>query len=144
MFVYCFDRFMVDRDMMGCSWVELPAGKYRVRQSTGRTTSSCRRSHCQIEVDIAWNEIVSYPCEGEWLKIAPVRILSFDIECAGRKGNVILFCGSISVVFCHITFENREGYVIEHIYSFVCVCVCVRAHNDSRFVHRFGRNFQSQ
>ncbi len=23
---------------------------------------------------------------GEWQKIAPVRILSFDIECAGRKG----------------------------------------------------------
>ena len=24
--------------------------------------------------------------QGEWSKIAPVRILSFDIECAGRKG----------------------------------------------------------
>jgi DNA polymerase delta subunit 1 len=24
--------------------------------------------------------------EGEWSKIAPLRILSFDIECAGRKG----------------------------------------------------------
>ena len=23
---------------------------------------------------------------GEWSKIAPLRILSFDIECAGRKG----------------------------------------------------------
>jgi len=74
---------MVDCNMMGCSWVELPAGKYRVRHSTGRV----RRSRCQIEVDIAWNELISYPCEGEWLKIAPVRILSFDIECAGRKGN---------------------------------------------------------
>jgi len=82
---------MVDCNMMGCSWVELPAGKYRVRPSAGnvgKTSSPCRRTHCQIEVDIAWNELVSYPCEGEWLKIAPVRILSFDIECAGRKGNV--------------------------------------------------------
>ena len=25
---------------------------------------------------------------GEWMKIAPLRILSFDIECAGRKGTV--------------------------------------------------------
>ena len=25
-------------------------------------------------------------CLGEWDKIAPLRILSFDIECAGRKG----------------------------------------------------------
>lgn len=24
--------------------------------------------------------------KGEWSKVAPVRILSFDIECAGRKG----------------------------------------------------------
>ena len=24
--------------------------------------------------------------QGEWSKVAPVRILSFDIECAGRKG----------------------------------------------------------
>lgn len=23
---------------------------------------------------------------GEWQKVAPIRILSFDIECAGRKG----------------------------------------------------------
>jgi len=76
---------MVDCNMMGCSWVELPAGKYRVRQSAGSVAR--RRSHCQIEVDIAWNEVMSYPCEAEWLKIAPVRILSFDIECAGRKGD---------------------------------------------------------
>lgn len=24
--------------------------------------------------------------QGEWLKNAPLRVLSFDIECAGRKG----------------------------------------------------------
>lgn len=24
--------------------------------------------------------------KGEWSKIAPIRILSYDIECAGRKG----------------------------------------------------------
>jgi DNA polymerase delta subunit 1 len=26
------------------------------------------------------------PAESEWSHIAPLRILSFDIECAGRKG----------------------------------------------------------
>ena len=30
--------------------------------------------------------MLSYPAEGEWQKIAPLRVLSFDIECAGRKG----------------------------------------------------------
>ena len=29
---------------------------------------------------------MSHTPEAEWLKIAPLRILSFDIECAGRKG----------------------------------------------------------
>jgi DNA polymerase delta subunit 1 len=85
---------MVDCNMMGCSWVELPAGKYRVRgtacgavaESSMGHKSPPLRTHCQIEVDISWEEVVSYPCEGEWLKIAPFRILSFDIECAGRKG----------------------------------------------------------
>lgn len=27
-----------------------------------------------------------HAAEGEWSKLAPLRILSFDIECAGRKG----------------------------------------------------------
>ena len=26
------------------------------------------------------------PVQGEWSHVAPLRILSFDIECAGRKG----------------------------------------------------------
>jgi len=32
------------------------------------------------------SSFISHEPEGEWLKIAPLRILSFDIECAGRKG----------------------------------------------------------
>lgn len=31
-------------------------------------------------------DLISHPAEDEWIKIAPLRILSFDIECAGRKG----------------------------------------------------------
>ncbi|KAL5962055.1 DNA polymerase delta catalytic subunit, partial [Taenia solium] len=98
-------RFMVDVNMTGCCWVELPAGKYLLRQksqitspskvplketnlatSTGEFFSSVAgQTRCQLEVDIAWNDVVIYPTEGEWSKIAPIRILSFDIECAGRK-----------------------------------------------------------
>ncbi|KAG7270693.1 hypothetical protein CRUP_005360 [Coryphaenoides rupestris] len=47
-------RFMVDCDVVGCCWIELPKG--------------------------------NHPAEGEWQRIAPLRVLSFDIECAGRKG----------------------------------------------------------
>lgn len=33
-----------------------------------------------------WNEFISHPPDGQWSKLAPLRVLSFDIECAGRKG----------------------------------------------------------
>lgn len=35
---------------------------------------------------MCYTNIVSHEPEGEWSKIAPLRILSYDIECSGRKG----------------------------------------------------------
>ena len=49
---------MVDTGVVGCNWIELPAGKYQVRKENQRT------SRCQLEVDIAWDEFISHPCEG--------------------------------------------------------------------------------
>uniref|UniRef100_A0A3Q4MFD4 DNA polymerase n=1 Tax=Neolamprologus brichardi TaxID=32507 RepID=A0A3Q4MFD4_NEOBR len=72
-------RFMVDSDVVGCCWIELPKGKYRAREEKSA-------SLCQYEVDVGWNDLISHPAEGEWQRIAPLRVLSFDIECAGRKG----------------------------------------------------------
>ena len=90
-------RFMVDSGVVGCNWIECPAGKYTLRAPATPTSTSTVRGHtvydtpqlsskCQIELDISWEEFISHPPEGEWQKVAPVRILSFDIECAGRKG----------------------------------------------------------
>jgi DNA polymerase delta subunit 1 len=66
--------------IVGMNWIELPAGKYIVRQGAERI------SNCQIECQISYRDIVSHAPEGEWAKIAPLRVLSFDIECAGRPG----------------------------------------------------------
>ena len=97
-------RFMVDADVVGCNWIECPPGLYSLRrptpspQSNGYHMSTCPstgfstigstspKTKCQIELDIEWEDVVSHAAEGEWEKVAPVRILSFDIECAGRKG----------------------------------------------------------
>nr|CAH8853722.1 unnamed protein product [Trichobilharzia regenti] len=118
-------RFMTDTLMTGCSWVEAPASKYKLRDSTQKTedyiktsnkksnnttsttnSSSSSSNHneenssstiiksslltgqtrCQIEFDIAWDALVIHSPEGQWSNIAPLRVLSFDIECASRKG----------------------------------------------------------
>lgn len=62
------------------NWVELPAGKYAMRNRGDRI------SNCQIECAVSYRDIISHLPEGEWAKIAPLRVLSFDIECAGRPG----------------------------------------------------------
>ncbi|CAG8570555.1 13511_t:CDS:10 [Cetraspora pellucida] len=67
-------RFMIDCKVTGANWIELPPKTYRF------CAEFEKYSHCQLEI------ITSHPPEGDWLKIAPLRILSFDIECAGRKG----------------------------------------------------------
>ncbi|KAG6396243.1 hypothetical protein SASPL_142389 [Salvia splendens] len=72
-------RFMVDCNIVGGNWIEVPQGKYK---KTGRNLS-----YCQLEFDCLFTDLISHAPEGEFSKIAPFRILSFDIECAGRKGH---------------------------------------------------------
>ncbi|KAF2758969.1 DNA polymerase delta catalytic subunit [Pseudovirgaria hyperparasitica] len=73
-------RFMIDVKIHGMSWVEVPAGKYDM------IPSHERQSTCQIEAHVQYRDLIAHPIDGEWAKMAPLRILSFDIECAGRKG----------------------------------------------------------
>jgi DNA polymerase delta subunit 1 len=40
----------------------------------------------QVEVDLVYDSLKSHAPDGAWQRIAPLRILSFDIECMGRKG----------------------------------------------------------
>lgn len=73
-------RLMVDCKITGMSWLTLPKGKYQM------VDDDMKKSNCQIECSIDYRNLVSHQSEGEWLKMAPLRILSFDIECSGRKG----------------------------------------------------------
>ena len=83
---------MVDSGVVGCNWIEVPAGKYRLRDKENSSANDPKRpplkSACQIELDVNWEDFISHSPEGEWSKVAPFRILSFDIECAGRKGGL--------------------------------------------------------
>ncbi|KAI9793911.1 MAG: DNA-directed DNA polymerase delta [Peltula sp. TS41687] len=73
-------RFMVDTKISGMSWVEVPPSKYRI------ISDRERHSQCQIEAYAHYRDLIAHQPEGEWAKMAPLRVLSFDIECAGRKG----------------------------------------------------------
>ena len=73
-------RFMVDTKLAGMSWVEVPSSSYKLIHPNER------QSNCQIEAECSYRDMIAHKPEGEWSKMAPLRILSFDIECAGRKG----------------------------------------------------------
>ncbi|KAL1116276.1 hypothetical protein AAG570_005771, partial [Ranatra chinensis] len=77
-------KFMTDRSIVGCNWIELPPGDWKLRS---KDTQLRLTSRCQLEVDIAYDKLISHQPEGDWAKLAPFRILSFDIECAGEKGS---------------------------------------------------------
>jgi len=74
-------RFMIDTNVVGCNWIELPGGTYGLRPRHRHSSAA------QIEVDVVFDSMVSHAPDGEWQRIAPMRVLSFDIECAGRKGH---------------------------------------------------------
>ncbi len=73
-------RFMIDSKIAGMSWVEVPPAKYHL------ISKNALQSNCQIEASVHWEDIIAHPVDGEWAKMAPLRVLSFDIECAGRPG----------------------------------------------------------
>jgi DNA polymerase delta subunit 1 len=73
-------RFMIDTGISGMSWVEVPSQQYTVMPQRER------QSNCQIEAFVHYKNLIAHPNDGEWAKMAPLRILSFDIECAGRRG----------------------------------------------------------
>ena len=62
------------------SWVQAEPHKYKMLPDRER------QSTCQIEAFVHFQDLVAHSSDGEWEKMAPLRILSFDIECAGRKG----------------------------------------------------------
>ena len=105
---------MVDAHLVGCNWVQMPAGKYKIRQNNDKNLPP--KSRCQLEVDIAWEHVVSHPTVGEWMKVAPVRILSFNIQCARRKGRFLL-----DKLFYLIKNVRRQLVVYTQLNSTTCI-----------------------
>mmetsp|Transcript_739 Transcript_739/g.1441 ORF Transcript_739/g.1441 Transcript_739/m.1441 type:complete len:1016 (-) Transcript_739:25-3072(-) len=66
-------RFMIDTKIMGMTWLECPENMFSIKE--------VKTSRCQIELDMDYSSLIVHPPEGEWSYIAPLRILSYDIEC---------------------------------------------------------------
>lgn len=104
-------RFMIDLKIVGMNWLEIMAGKYRVVKQQNQISRTQIELECGCvlfwQEERAWKEqlccevvidassaltfhspdaIKSHAPDDEWSNIAPLRVLSFDIECAGRKG----------------------------------------------------------
>ena len=62
-------RFMVDCDVVGGNWVELPAGTY-VHYGANHPR---KISHCQLESHIHYSKLISHKAEGR--QRAPSRVL---------------------------------------------------------------------
>jgi len=73
-------RFMIDTQMRGMSWVKINSGDFTIRTDDQKTSTS------QIEIDTTYDKLIQIPLEGEGSKLAPLRILSFDIECSSNQG----------------------------------------------------------
>ncbi|KIH62069.1 b, exonuclease domain protein, DNA polymerase family [Ancylostoma duodenale] len=73
-------KFMAHSGIVGCGWVEIPAGKGVIHHSKAQS------SRCQLEVEVKLGDLIVHDPEGEWAAVAPIRTLSFDIECMGRRG----------------------------------------------------------
>ena len=71
-------RYMVERDIVGCNWLELPFGTFLERPP------STMESRCQREFDITFDNVQA---KNDLSTIGKFRVLSFDIECEGRKGH---------------------------------------------------------
>lgn len=70
-------KFMVDLGIYGMNWIEVDLAKCRSKQRIGD----------RIDVHVGAGDLVShYPSE-QWSKTAPLRILSFDIECVSKNKN---------------------------------------------------------
>lgn len=74
-------RFMVDRGIIGGGWVKLDSS-LPTSGIGGLYSRSTTTSTCQLELDVHFEQVANV----EIMKIAPLRIFSFDIECWNPEG----------------------------------------------------------
>lgn len=75
-----FLRFIHVQNLQPCSWVELPARQYQII-SNGCEDDSYSRAN--VAVSVHYSKVKPYECN----QIAPLLIVSFDLECTSSHGD---------------------------------------------------------
>ena len=147
-------RYMIDSGISGAGWLTLPKSTYKLRSGAEKRTNS------QIEVDIVYNELIVRKSEGEWNKIAPLRILSFDIECQGRKGQFpeaekdpVIQISNVLTVYGEdnktpvVQVRKHDRYLLPLLFAFYCFVSLSKSrlslvlHLFAFFIHSFIHSF---
>eukprot|EP00486_Rosalina_sp_Unknown_P012192 CAMPEP_0201594458 /NCGR_PEP_ID=MMETSP0190_2-20130828/191769_1 /ASSEMBLY_ACC=CAM_ASM_000263 /TAXON_ID=37353 /ORGANISM="Rosalina sp." /LENGTH=750 /DNA_ID=CAMNT_0048054083 /DNA_START=795 /DNA_END=3044 /DNA_ORIENTATION=- len=72
-------RYMIDRNIVGAGWINVIAGKYRI------VPEHKKSSNCSLEIVARCDKVDGIDTKEKEM-IAPLRILSFDIECMCTEG----------------------------------------------------------
>jgi DNA polymerase delta subunit 1 len=105
-------RYMVDHKMGGCQWIQLEAQKF----STIPLGDLRRLSNADYEINVESQDCIKCIPTKDKGDIAPLRILSFDIECKKTNGNV-------------------AGFVKAETDPVICVCVELQVYGKGT-IHR--------
>ena len=72
-------RYMIDRNIVGAGWIGVDGGRYHI------VPQHKKSSNCTLEIVTRCDSVNGIDCK-EMEEIAPLRILSFDIECMCTEG----------------------------------------------------------
>ena len=101
-------QFMVEHDFSGFTWLSVPYGKFET------VNGFLKESFCDVEIRCKLKDLTQVSLlEAEGNAIAPLKILSFDIECLGRPesfpspdSDPVILIGAI-ISDC-VTFEVKK------------------------------------
>lgn len=123
-------RFMVDKQIAGCDWIKVnisndseiyvhsPDHIGKEAEDTinddddddfHRTIDSPHSTWCDIEIDVNEKDVICMGHEGEWAAHAPLRIFSFDIECASNEFPNAASGDPVITIGCRITDTATPG-----------------------------------
>eukprot|EP00927_Polykrikos_kofoidii_P012434 TRINITY_DN15356_c0_g1_i1.p1 TRINITY_DN15356_c0_g1~~TRINITY_DN15356_c0_g1_i1.p1 ORF type:complete len:1052 (+),score=204.06 TRINITY_DN15356_c0_g1_i1:70-3156(+) len=94
-------RFMVDRGIVGGGWVVLDNVEMKKQNKV---------SKCQVEFDVHVNHVRHV----EAMKLAPLRIFSFDIECYNQEGKGFPRARNNPVIQIAVYLKEQGGEKLVH------------------------------